>query len=196
MQKQLKIIILFIDDTILRYFVKLVWPQYKRQRKGHIYHFYVIKLYFIPQKILRINGSIPWPVDFRSRVTSWKKIDKGIMCDPGDNPGVYINAGGGLKMGNNVAIAANTSITTTNHDMYSHNKMGDTMGVEIGDNVWIGANCSITAGVKIGSNVTIGPNCVIRKSIPDNSIVVHQKNNLRIVRKRSYKWDVLKEKLI
>lgn len=196
MKKILKPIVLFLDDTIFRFIVKLSWPQYKRQRKGHIRHFRVLLLYFIPQKILRINGDVPWPVDFRSRVTGWENIKKGIMCDPGDNPGLYINAGGGLKLGNNVAIAANTSITTTNHDMYDHSKTAKTKGVSIGDNVWIGANCSIVAGVTIGDNVTIGPGCVIRKNIPSNSIVVHQKENLRILKKRAYKWDVKKEKLL
>jgi len=146
------------------------------------------------QKLLRINGRVPWPVDFRSKIIGWEKIEKGVCCDPGDNPGLYINASGGLKLGNNVAIAANTTITTTNHDMYDHRKISPVKGVEIGNNVWIGANCSIVAGVKIGDNVTIGAGCVIRKDIPSNSIVVFdEKNGLKIVRKKNYRWNVLEE---
>ena len=49
------------------------------------------------QKIIGFNRCVPWPVDFRSKIwTSTYK--KGIMCDPGDNIGVYINAYGGLKI--------------------------------------------------------------------------------------------------
>ena len=196
MKKLIKSFIQFLDDTIFRWIVKLSWPEYKRQRTGHIRHINVLRLYFIPQKIFRINGSIPWPVDFRSRVTGWKNIKKGIMCDPGDNPGLYINAGGGLEIGNNVAFAANTTITTTNHDMYNHSKPGKVKGVKVGDNVWVGANCSIVAGVTIGSNVTIGAGCVIRENIPDNTVVVQSKDAIRFVKKRSYKWNCLEEELL
>lgn len=185
-----------VDDKVLRYIVKFLWPEYKCPRYGYWPNYYVIKKYFIPQKILRINGSIPWPVDFRSEINGWKNIEKGIVTIPGANPGLYINASGGLKLGNNVGIGANTTITTTNHDMYNHLKASEKKGVVIGDNVWIGANCSILAGVTIGSNVTIGAGCVIRKDIPDNRIVVTESENLRILPKRAYKWDCTKEKIV
>ena len=102
------------------------------------------------------------------------------MCDPGDNIGIYINAYGGLKLGNNVNIGQNTVITTTNHDIYDHRKVSNKkMGIIIGNNVWIGANCSIVAGVKIGNNVTIGAGCVIRQNIPSNTIVIHKESQLK-----------------
>ena len=50
---------------------------------------------------------IPCPVDFISKVVGWESIQKGICSDPGDNPGIYINAGGGLTLGNNVNIGQN-----------------------------------------------------------------------------------------
>jgi len=195
MKQLIKKIILLIDDKLLRHYVKWLYPQYKRPRYGYMLNINVLLKYAIAQKIFRINGSVPWPVHFTSQVNGWKKIEKGILCDPGDNIGLYINASGGLKLGNNVAIAANTSITTTNHDMYDHRKTSPKKGIEIGNNVWIGANCSIVAGVKIGDNVTIGSGCSIRKSIPDNSIVVMDEKGLRIIKKRPYKWNVLEEEL-
>jgi len=195
MKKLLKNFFLILDDTIFKWIVKWLYPQYRR-RKGYQKNINILLRYAIPQKIFRINGSVPWPVDFRSKISGWQYIEKGICCDPGDNPGLYINASGGLKLGNNVAIAANTTITTTNHDMYDHRKISKVKGVEIGDNVWIGANCSIVAGVKIGNNVTIGAGCVIRKSIPDNSIVVMDEKGLRIIKKKPYRWNVLEEELI
>lgn len=195
MKKILRFILNGLDDKFFRFVVKFLWPEYKCPRYGYWQHYYVIKKYFIPQKILRINGSIPWPVDFRTEINGWKNIEKGIVTLPGANPGLYINASGGLKLGNNVGIGANTTITTTNHDIYNHLKNSSKKGVIIGDNVWIGANCSILAGVTIGSNVTIGAGCVIREDLPDNSIVVNKGDSLKVLRKRSYKWDCTKEEL-
>lgn len=148
------------------------------------------------QKIIGINRWVPWPVDFRSKVIGWEHIKKGIICDPGDNPGVYINAYGGLSIGDNVEIAANTSIVTTNHDKYDQRKIWGTTGVIIGNNVWIGANCVILPGVKIGDEVTIGAGCIIRSDIPSRSTVKLNNDNIIIVPKiKPYEWDIYSEKL-
>lgn len=40
----------------------------------------------------------------------------------------------------------------------------------IGDDVWIGANCTILAGVKIGKNCIVGANSLVNKNIPDFSL--------------------------
>jgi len=148
------------------------------------------------QKILGFNRSAPWPVDFRSKILGAEHIKKGIMCDPGDNIGVYINAYGGLILGNNVNIGQNTIITTTNHSIYDHRKTSNKQGVVIGDNVWIGANCSILAGVTIGSNVTIGAGCAIRQDIPSNRLVIQDINTIMLKEKKPYEWDCKKEQLL
>ena len=194
-KRLLKYVVLWVDDAILRHVIKWLYPQYKRPRFGYTLNINILLRYAIAQKIFRINGSVPWPVHFTSQVSGWKNISKGIMCDPGDNIGLYINASGGLKIGNNVAIAANTTITTTNHDMYDHRKTSKIKGITIGNNVWIGSNCSIVAGVHIGDNVTIGSGCSIRNDIPSNSVVVASDNSIRIVKKRKYRWNVLEEEL-
>ena len=148
------------------------------------------------QKIIGFNRSVPWPVDFRSKILGVQHIKKGIMCDPGDNIGIYINAYGGLTLGNNVNIGQNTIITTTNHDIYDHRKIGEKRGVRIGNNVWIGANCSIVAGVKIGDNVTVGAGCTIRQDIPSNSLVIQDIESIMIKEKKAYEWDCTKEELL
>ena len=196
MKQTIKKVIIYVDDKLIRHIVKWLYPQYKRPRYGYISNIRILLRYAIAQKIFRINGSVPWPVDFRSKVNGWENINKGIMCDPGDNPGLYINASGGLEIGNNVAFAANTTITTTNHDIYDHRKTGKVQGVKIGNNVWVGANSSIVAGVTIGSNVTIGAGCVIRNNIPDDTIVVPGTEAIRLVKKRAYKWNCLEEELL
>jgi len=176
--------------------VKLFYPEYRRPRTGYLKHYQVLWQFFFMQKIIGFNRMVPWPVDFRSKIRGWKYIEKGIMCDPGDNTGIYINAYGGLKIGDNVGIAANTVIVTTNHDKYDHRKTGNKKGVEIGNNVWIGANCVILPGTKIGDEVTIGAGCVITGEIPSRSTVVRGDNNIKIIPKnKGYDWDIYSVKL-
>ena len=161
----LKSVAVFFDNSLFKWLVKWFYPEYKRPI-GYLYNFQVLKRYFFMQKVMGFNRNIRWPVDFRSKILGAEHIKKGIICDPGDNIGVYINAYGGLKIGNNVAIGANTIISTTNHSIYDHRKITKKQGVVIGNNVWIAANCSILAGVNIGDNVTIGAGCTIRNDIP------------------------------
>lgn len=44
--------------------------------------------------------------------------------------------------------------------------------IHIGDDVWIGGNVTILPGVNIGNNVVIGAGAVVTKDIPDNSLAI------------------------
>lgn len=185
-----------IDDSILRKYVKWLWPQYKRPRNGYMKNYQVLRQYFFFQKIIRINGDVPWPVDFRSKIVDWPNLTKGICSDPGDNPGIYLNASGGIKLGNNVNIGQNSILTSTNHYKYDHRKKSHTKGITIGDNVWIGANVSIVAGTKIGDNVTIGAGCFIKGNIPSNTTVILSEKSLEIIPKtKEYEWDCTQDEM-
>jgi len=69
-------LILYIDDRVVRHIVKWLYPQYHRPRYGYMLNISVLLRYAIVQKIFRINGNVPWPVDFRSKVTGWRNIKK------------------------------------------------------------------------------------------------------------------------
>ena len=43
--------------------------------------------------------------------------------------------------------------------------------VAIGDDVWIGGNCTILPGVTIGNNVVVAAGAVVTKDVPDNCVV-------------------------
>jgi len=185
-----------IINAILKPVIHLVYPQFKRQ-KGYGSYGWIFKEFFIMQKIIGFNRRIPWPVHFTTVIRSWEKIEKGICCDPGDNRGIYINASGGLKFGNDVEIGPNTTIVTVNHYKYDYRKNGFKMGITIGNHVWIGSNCVITAGVNIGDNVVIGAGSVIRQDVPSNTIVMGKADNLEFVaKKKPYEWDCTKEELM
>jgi len=185
-----------IIDFPLKVLIRWAYPQFKRQ-VGYGTYRHIFTHYFIMQKIVGFNRSVPWPVHFTSRIIGWENIEKGICCDPGDNIAMYINASDGLKLGNNVAIGANTSITTSNHYKYDHRKRGFKKGVVIGNNVWIGTNCSILAGVTIGDNVVIGAGCTIREDVPSDVVVISKSECLEFIpKKRAYEWDCTKDELM
>lgn len=89
---------------------------------------------------------------------------------------VHIWAGGGLKIGNNVLIAAHTLITTDSHDLQAvacsrlYSQTSVSKPIIIGDNVWIGGNCVILPGVSIGDNSVIGAGSVVTRNVPTNQV--------------------------
>jgi len=185
-----------LDQSLFRWIVRIVYPQYKRPVTGYMKHYKMLYKYFFMQKVLGFNRHVPWPVDFRSTILGWEYIKKGIIADPGDNLGTYINAYGGLEIGDNVGFGPNLTIVTTNHYKYDQRKISYTKGVKIGSNVWIGANCVILAGTEIGDEVTIGAGCVISGNIPSKCTVTRGDNSLKIIPKtKDYEWDIYKETL-
>lgn len=88
---------------------------------------------------------------------------------------VYINAGVGIAaskeivIGDNVKIGPRTSIFDSNyHRMDSADKGELSKKITIGNNVWIGADCTILPGVTIGQNSVIAAKSTVNKDIPDN----------------------------
>ena len=84
-----------------------------------------------------------------------------------------------LKFHNNIIIGPNLVIECSNHrydvvgkSMFevSHDKIYK--GVEIEDDVWIGANVVILPGVKISEGCVIGAGSVVTKTIPPYTIAV------------------------
>ena len=89
-----------------------------------------------------------------------------------------------IRIGDNVMLAPNVTITTVNHplgaeerrvfptkDSFHPGKKGnwETIApITIGDDVWIGTGSIILPGVTIGSGTTIGAGSVVTKDIPAN----------------------------
>ena len=76
-----------------------------------------------------------------------------------------------IKIGNNVTISDAHLLT---HDgstkkMLGYSKCGR---IEIGDDVFVGANAVILPNVKIGNRVIVGAGAIVTKDVPDNSVVV------------------------
>ena len=90
---------------------------------------------------------------------------------------VQIQGRGGVEIGSRCMIAANTFISSSNHDF--QNPLSDSYlrkeipkKTKIDDFVWIGANVTIVAGVTIEHHVIIGAGTVVTKDVKAYSMVV------------------------
>jgi acetyltransferase-like isoleucine patch superfamily enzyme len=84
---------------------------------------------------------------------------------------------GGLKIGRDTMIAAHTVVIPSNHGYSDREKKissqsSTNLGINIGEDVWIGCGVRILDGVSIGKGCVIGAGAVINKSLPDYSIAV------------------------
>lgn len=88
----------------------------------------------------------------------------------------FVNAYGGLTIGDDCLFGPFLTIVTSNHKYNSSDIIRELGHVRkpviIGDNVWIGANATILPGVTIGNHVIIGAGSVVVRNIPDKSLVV------------------------
>ena len=91
------------------------------------------------------------------------------------NHNLIIQDGAGVSFGDNVFIAPNCCFTTAEHAIDPEmRKAGVEIAkpIKVGNNVWIGAGCTILAGVEIGDNTVIGAGSVVTRSIPSNVVAV------------------------
>jgi len=92
-----------------------------------------------------------------------------------------------IEIGNHVAIAGGSEIIT--HDgaiwcFLDELPSTDVFGkVKIGNNVFIGDNCTILPNTTIGDNCIVGAGSVVRGKFPENSVIIG--NPAKIVMKTS-----------
>ena len=109
----------------------------------------------------------------------------GVWIAPGRNltlgdyvdlaKGVIITTSGGVCIGDRTLIGYRTQILSANHSIPARGEhfpiSGDSYGeINIEKDVWIGANCIITAGVKIEEGAVVAAGSVVTKNIPAWSI--------------------------
>lgn len=88
----------------------------------------------------------------------------------------YVDATGGLIIGDDVSIAHASTIMTTSHTWEDKTKpikynRTKCMPVHINNDVWIGAGSRILAGVTLGSRVVVAAGAVVNKNVNSNTVV-------------------------
>ena len=90
--------------------------------------------------------------------------------------GIHCTVIGPVSIGNNVNLAQGITVTALNHNFGDTTRKIDEQGistkpVEIGDDVWIGANAVILPGVTIGRHAVVAAGAVVTNDVPNNCVV-------------------------
>lgn len=90
--------------------------------------------------------------------------------------GVIITTGGVVEIGSRTLIGYRTIISSANHVIPSNRGQIIDAGhephkVSIANDVWIGANCVITAGITIGEGAVVAAGSVVTKDVLPFTIV-------------------------
>jgi acetyltransferase-like isoleucine patch superfamily enzyme len=106
---------------------------------------------------------------------SWGGYIK-IGDDCSVHPYCVIYGQGGTEIGNGVRIAAHVVIIPSNHKFNDRNtfiyQQGEaSLGIRIGDDVWIGTGARILDGVTINRGAVIGAGAVVTKDVPEYAVV-------------------------
>jgi acetyltransferase-like isoleucine patch superfamily enzyme len=103
------------------------------------------------------------------------------------NPFSLLYGYGGLTIGARCMIAGGTIIVAATHRSDDGSRplidQGSTgAGIEIGDDVWLGAGVRVLDGVRIGSGTIVGAGAVVTESLPEG--VVAAGVPAKVIRKR------------
>jgi acetyltransferase-like isoleucine patch superfamily enzyme len=106
----------------------------------------------------------------------------------GFNLGCWINARGGVTIGDNVIMGPYCVIHSANHrldqlDVPVQQQGFEEKPVRIGNNVWLGARVTVLPGVTIADNAVVGAGAVVTKDIPSNAIAIG--NPAHVIRLRT-----------
>jgi acetyltransferase-like isoleucine patch superfamily enzyme len=92
-----------------------------------------------------------------------------------------------IEIGNHVAIAGGTEIITHDGAIWCFREEftnADVFGkIKLGNNVFIGDNCTILPNTTIGDNCIVGAGSVVRGKFPENSVIIG--NPAKVVMKMS-----------
>lgn len=86
-----------------------------------------------------------------------------------------------ISIGSNCQFGPNVLIYDHDHDYRVPSGIKEmkykTAPIEIGNDVWIGANVVILRGTKIGNNCVVGAGTVLKGNYQDNMLIVEDKKN-------------------
>ncbi len=103
-------------------------------------------------------------------------IDIGDNVDIGNGTVIYASKAGGVTIGKNTLIAAQSYIIDTDHGTQAgeliRNQENTVLPVVIGEDVWIAAGCKVLKGSQIHDGAVIGAASLVKGEIPKNAIAV------------------------
>jgi acetyltransferase-like isoleucine patch superfamily enzyme len=129
---------------------------------------------FIWQRLFRINGSVPFPVSPRIKISNYKNL----YFHPDDlnnfhGFGVYYqNFQANIYIGKGSYIGPNVGLITANHDPQNPDAHLEGKDIVLGERCWIGMNSVILPGVILGDNTVVAAGAVVTKSFEEGHCIV------------------------
>ena len=130
---------------------------------------------------IKIGNEVVILANSRIQTFPDKVKNKDISVEIGDHTMAgfrfTILAGANVKIGKDVIIASDVTITSENHGIDAESSIPymdqelTCAPIEIGDNVWIGDKVTILPGVRIGTGSVIGANSVVTKDVQEYTVV-------------------------
>lgn len=110
----------------------------------------------------------------RVTIIESKKLQVGRDC--GINTGTYINAKGGITLGDHVLIGSNVTISSGRHPIEGREpsifeRPTEPLPIVIEDDVWIGANAVIMPGITLRKGTVVGAGAIVTKDTEEYSVV-------------------------
>ncbi len=129
------------------------------------------------------GGKLEIGEKFKMRDGAKIRVRKGAICIIGQNTSINCNNMIACRekviIGSDVQFSPNVQIYDHDHDFRTEGgaKVGKykTGPVEIGNNVWIGANTIILCGTKIGDNAVIAAGSIVKGEVPAGVVLLQKR---------------------
>ena len=154
-----------------RNIVRLLWPWFLLARFTSPIPPGLWLVNVFMQCILRINGNVSWMVHFTSYASGNIQIGKDVWRSFALSGGCYIQGRNGICIGDGTIFAPGVKIISANHDQNNLSSWKAAPPIRIGRRCWIGSNAAILPGVQLGDDVIVGAGAVVTKSFPNGSVI-------------------------
>ena len=163
--------------------VKMVWT-----KLFHMKEFRGPKLSMVSpltEITLDNGGRLEIGENFKMRDGAKIRVRTGGVCQIGRNTSLNCNniitCREKVIIGNDVYLSPNVQIYDHDHDFRTEGgvKAGKyrTESIEIGSNVWIGANSVILKGSRIGDNAVIAAGSIVKGEVPSGTVLIQKRIN-------------------
>ncbi|RJE71714.1 DapH/DapD/GlmU-related protein [Reichenbachiella sp. MSK19-1] len=140
--------------------------------------------------VLIHNNTVFGNVNFKGKaeIEPYCRLSGIPLIEIGDN--FYMNAGchvlGEVYFGSDVMIGPKTVIWGRDHGLTKGQLMREqkhnSAPIYIGNDVWIGASCTILKGITIGNGAVVGAGSIVTRDVPEYAICVG--NPARVIKYR------------
>lgn len=132
---------------------------------------------FFFQRILRIDSDVRFSKNFTSRIVNSHRLEienesKSVLKSLFLSGGCYIQAGGGIIIGEGTIIGPQVALVSWDHDTSDFNTLKIKGPIKIGKKCWLACGAKIMSGVILGDNTIVAAGAVVTKSFPQGNCII------------------------